>query len=154
MPDLLKRFTLTPIEHTLDLHGATVKLATNSQILADRLLSVLPCRKAEPSPTPDFVWRVVVEGYSDFEGPETTPVGHRVSHDGLAFVTIGEKSFLASDLHSREGVSFISDTIASNEKLFHQYFLPGFIALVKESLESPVLALHRKPDNSGGQQNW
>jgi hypothetical protein len=149
MPDLLKRFTPTPIENMFDLRGATVKLETNSQVLADRLLCSLRRRVSETSTVPDFVWRIVVEPDGEFE-VRGMASDHRLSHQGLSFVTIGQKSFLASDLQTREGVAFISENIASNETLFRQYFLPELIALVKESLEGAVRMSREESNKSCG----
>jgi len=137
VPDLLKRFTPTPIANAFVLHGATVRVATNFPMLADRLQSILPRAVSEASTEPDFVWRVVVEPDNEVEGWAMPSCGLRLSHNGLAFVSMGQKSFLASDLEARQGISFISESIASDERLFRQYFLPGIIALVKESLEQP-----------------
>jgi hypothetical protein len=135
MPDLLRRFTLTPLENTFDLHGVSVKVATNSQVLADRLLRALPLSAAKIPTAPGFIWRVVVEPEDDLESQAMAPSGYRMSHEGLAFITIGQKHFLACDLQAHEGISFVSENIASDERLFRECFLPGFTTLVKESLE-------------------
>lgn len=61
---------------------------------------------------------------------------YRQSRDGLAFASIGRKSFLACDLQTRQGVSFISESLVLEEKLFQQHFLPTLTALLTESLDT------------------
>jgi hypothetical protein len=143
--DALRRFTPTLIESSFALHRATVSVATNCQFLADRLLDAFASPDREPMAAPVFVWRVVVESDDDLE-LGTDPVGsRRLSLDGLAFVSIGQRSFLACDLQVRQGVSFMSKRFVYDETLFRQYFLPALTSLVIESTEAlreprPVVA--------------
>lgn len=138
MPDVLKRFVPTPVESAFELHGATVRVATNCRLLADRLLRAFGRSTRGVLNAPAVAWRVVVEPDDTLEVAPESLDGHRLSHGGLAFVTIGPKNFLACDLQGREGVAFISLSLAHDEKLFQQYFLPALVSLLNESLQVPL----------------
>jgi hypothetical protein len=87
---------------------------------------------------PDFFWRVVAETEDDF-APHPEPVSvQRLSHDGLSFVNIGRNSFLACDRHARRGVSFISQSLVTDENRFSRYFLPALISLMGEAIKASL----------------
>ena len=130
--DALRRFTPTPFQNSFKVHGTTVSVATNCQLLADRLLGALVPSEDLESP-PAFGWRVVVESNDDHEIDIESLSSHRLCQNGLALVTIGQKSFLAWDLEKHEGVSFVLDGFVYSERLFQQYFLPALISLPRES---------------------
>jgi hypothetical protein len=132
--DALRRFTPTRFTTTFELHGAAVMVATNSQFLADRLVEVLPSPALTDPPA--FSWRIVVEPDCQLElGTES--YSSRLSHDGLAFVSMGQRNFFACDFQAREGVSFISERFVCDERLFHEYFMPTLISLLNDSLDAP-----------------
>lgn len=134
--DALRRFTPTRFTTTFELHGAAVMVATNSQFLTDRLVEAL----ASPSLTdsPAFSWRIVVEPDCELELGTESHSSHRLSHDGLAFVSMGQRNFFACDFQAREGVSFISERFVHDERLFHEYFVPTLISLLNDSLDAPL----------------
>jgi hypothetical protein len=133
IPDLMKRFTETPFEIVLGLSGRSIRVQTNSQAIADQLQRTLSPCASNALDMPDFVLRVVVEFDDDLD-PERAPTIHRLSHDGLSFVSLGQKSFVACDRQGREGICFISQNLVSDEKQLSGHFLPTVISLVKESL--------------------
>jgi hypothetical protein len=132
--DLLKRFTRTPLEVAFELSGTTIRSATNSQVVRDRLRTFLPSAKAHCDAR--LFWRIVVE--PDHEACDESPSVHRMSHGGLAYVRIGRRSFLAFDWQAHQGVSFISENLASNERMFSQYFLPALMSLLNESIKASL----------------
>jgi hypothetical protein len=133
--DALRRFTPTEFTSTVELNGATVMVATNNQFLADRLCEALAFPAVADSPV--FSWRVVVEPDGELEFGSEPLSSHRLSHDGLAFVSIGQRNFFACDLQAREGVSFISERFVYDKMFLHEYFVPTLISLLKESLDAP-----------------
>ena len=134
--DLLKRFTPTPFEVTFELSGATIHLATNSDVMRDRLRMFQPSAKAESQRNARSLWRIVVE--PEGEAYDESPSVHRLSHGELAFVRIGHTSFLAYDRQARQGISFISENLVRNEKMFRQCFLPALMSLLNESREASL----------------
>jgi hypothetical protein len=76
--DLLKRFTPTPLEVTFELSGATIHLATNSDVMRDRLRMFQSSAKAESQRNAWSLWRIVVE--PEREAYDESPSVHRLSH--------------------------------------------------------------------------
>jgi hypothetical protein len=133
IPDLMKRFTETPFEIVSELSGRRIRVETNSQAVADQLQRALsPCTPSALH-APDFVLRVVAELDDDLD-LERDPTIHRLSHDGLSFLSLGQKSFLACDRQAREGICFISQNLLTDEKQLSSYVLPALISLVTESI--------------------
>jgi hypothetical protein len=133
--DLIKRFTETPLETMLGLFGTNIRLETNCQAVADQLRRALTSCTTSALVAPDFILRVIAESEDDPEF-ETVPTVHRLSHNGLSFVSLGYKSFLACDRQARQGISFISQNLVTDEKRFSQHFLPALISLLTESIEA------------------
>ena len=134
--DLLKRFTPTPLEVTFELSGATIHLATNSDVMRDQLRMLEPSAKRESLRNERLFWRIVVE--PEREAYDESPSVHRLSHGELAFVKVGHTSFLAYDRQARQGISFISENLIRNEKMFRQCFLPALMSLLNESVEASL----------------
>lgn len=134
--DLLKRFTPTPLEVTFELSGATIHLATNSDVMRDRLRMFQSSANAESQRNAWSLWRIVVE--PEREAYDESPSVHRLSHGELAFVKVGHTSFLAYDRQARQGISFISENLIRNEKMFRQCFLPALMSLLNESVEASL----------------
>jgi hypothetical protein len=132
-PDLMKRFTETPFQIVLGLSGRRIRVETNSQAVADQLQRTLTPSASSAFQTPDFVLRVVVESDDNLD-LERAPTIHRLSHNGLSFVSLGQKSFLACDRQGGEGICFISQNLVTDEKQLSSYVLPAVISLVKESI--------------------
>ena len=131
--DFLRRFTATPSRATLTVDGARVVVSTNRRFLADRLQDAWGSSAPESEVGSVFNWRIVVEP-DDYLQAEVTS-GHHLSHDGLALITIGQNSFLACDLRTREGVGFIPQCLVNNEDLFQGNLLPALKALVRAAVE-------------------
>ena len=134
--DLIKRFISTPIETTFELNGGSIRLQTNCQAVADHLRRALPPRTASALDAPELVLRVVAESDEEPEF-EAAPTVHRLGHNGLSFVSLGHKSFLACDRRARHGISFISESLVRDEKIFGQFFVPALLSLLSELIEAP-----------------
>ena len=133
--DLIKRFTETPFEAMLSLSGTSIRVETNCRAVIDQLgCALAPC-PAGPLAVPDFVLRVVAESDQDFD-PGLTSCIHRLSRNGLSFISLGQKSFLACDRQARQAISFVSENLVTDEGRFSQYFLPALVSLLKDSIET------------------
>ena len=131
--DFLKRFTATPSTVTLTVDGVRVLVSTNRRFLADRLWDALGSTAPESEVGSVFNWRIVVEPDDHLQAEATS--GHHLSHDGLALITIGQNSFLACDLRTREGIGFIPQCLVNNEDLFQGNLLPARKALVRAAVD-------------------
>jgi hypothetical protein len=130
--DLVNRFALTHLQCTFNVSGKVISLATNCPDLLSRIANLAPeCAEADVGQL-DCSWRIVTE-------PETGEVlksvalsSRYVSDDGISFVTIGQRSFLAYDERTRRGISFLSEGLVRDPTLFVETFLPGFLSLLPE----------------------
>ena len=133
--DFLRRFTATPSRATLTVDGVRVVVSTNRRFLADRLQDVWGSAAPESEVGSVFNWRIVVEPDDHLQAEVTR--GHHLSHDGLALITIGQHSFLAGDIRTREGIGFIPQSLVYNEDLFQLHFLPALNALIHAAIDIP-----------------
>jgi|ERR1700733_2482582 len=130
--DLVNRFALTHLQRTFKVSGKVISLATNCLDLLNQIANLATeCEEIDVG-HPDCSWRIVTE-------PETNGVlksaalSYRyVSDDGISFVTIGQRSFLAYDERTRKGISFVSEGLVRDPTLFVETFLPGFLSLLPE----------------------
>jgi hypothetical protein len=115
--DLIKRFTETSLETKFWLPGTSICVQTNCQAVADQLVRALA-----PSTTnaPDFVLRIVAESEEDVEPGPASGI-HHPGHNGLSFISLGQKSFLACDRQARRGICFIPQSIVTDEVRFSQH---------------------------------
>ena len=129
--DLVNRFALTHLQRTFNVSGKVVSLATNCPDLLSRIANLAPeCREAEVGQL-DCSWRIVTEPEMD-EVLKSALRSRYVSDDGISFVTIGRRSFLAYDDRTRRGISFVSEGLIRDPTLFVETFLPGFLSLLPE----------------------
>jgi hypothetical protein len=135
--DFIKRFTPTPVETVVELSGTRIRLETNCQAAADQLRRAFAPCTAHTLNAPDFVLRLVAESEDEFEF-ESGPVVYRLSHDGLSFISLGHKSFLACDRVGRRGISFISESLVKDEKMFEQFMVPALRSLLNEFIDAPL----------------
>jgi hypothetical protein len=133
--DPLRRLTPTPFKATFTVDGISVVVSTNLQFLSDRLQDTWGSAAPERAGGCVSDWRVVVELNDHLQAESTS--SHHVMHDGLALITIGQNSFLACDVRTREGVGFIHQCFVSNEDLFQRNLLPPLIALIKAAVDIP-----------------
>ena len=133
-PDLIKRFSVTPFAAVLTLNGVSVRVATNDQLLLDRLQCVSDTTGTGSGLVPRAEWRIVVEEDDADADAEFALEGF--THGGLSFVRIAHRSFLAGDLGARCGISFLDKTVIRNEQLFEQYFLRALTSLLGEMKEA------------------
>jgi hypothetical protein len=129
--DLVNRFVLTPIQGTFNLSGKVISVATNCPDLLSRIANLAPECGAAGVGQLDCSWRIVTEPEAD----EVTPLAlnsRYVSDDGISFVTIGRRSFLAYDERTRRGISFVSEGLIHDPTLFVETFLLAFRSLLPE----------------------
>jgi len=128
--DLVKRFAVTPLQSMFNWSGKVISLATNSSILLNRIANLAPQCAETSGAQIDCSWRIVTEPEGD-EGLEFDELSSRyVGNEGMSFVTIGQRSFLAYDETARKGISFVSERFVRDPSLFVEAFLPGFASLL------------------------
>src|ERR1700678_441473 len=107
--DLVNRFALTYLQSTFNMFGNVISLATNSPDLLSRMANLATeCEQADIG-QPDRSWRIVIEPETDEVLKPAALNSRYVSDDGISFVTLGQRSFLAYDARTRKGISFVSE---------------------------------------------
>ena len=130
--DLVHRFAVTHLHCTFNVFGKVISLATNSQALLNRIANLAPeCDEANV-PQPDCCWRIVSEPDADAVLKSPALSSRCVSDDGISFITIGRRSFLAYDERTQSGISFLSEELVRDPTLFIETFLPCFLSLLPE----------------------
>jgi len=134
--DQIDRSSETPLTARFRLCGVEVDLSTNDLAIIDRLQNLLPSSTASTRSRVISAWRIVVEELEDaFEWHEPLSV-HSLKEQGIAFIAIGPKSFLAYDWETRRGVSFCSANLVRDEARFMHYFVPSLFAILEQSRET------------------
>lgn len=131
-PDLLRRFTSTPHAADVCLMERAIRMESSNVLILERALRATKIYGVPRSRRPEFLWRLVSEADSQLKPP--WPEMTAFSHQGLSFVNIGQQSFLAVDLESREGVGFLAEELAKDEMGFDRRFLSMLCALTAPAL--------------------
>ena len=128
--DLVNRFAVTHLQCTFNVSGKVISLATNCPDLLSRIANLAPkCGEADAGRL-DCSWRIVTEPETDEVLKSVSLSSRTVSDDGISFVTIGQRSFLAYDERTRRGISFLSEGLVRDPTLFVETFLPSFLSLL------------------------
>jgi hypothetical protein len=130
--DLVNRFALTPRQSTFNLSGRVISLSTNCPDLMSRMANLAPEYEDAGFGQPDCSWRIVTEPETDGVLKSVALTCRYVSDEGISFVTIGQRSFLAYDERTRKGISFVSEGLVREPTLFVEAFLPCFLSLLPE----------------------
>lgn len=128
--DLVKRFTSTPREVVFSLNGSLLRVASNSQMVLNRLQSESAAPEADSQHDPIMNWRIVVEEHANASDDEF--IHHAFAYSGLSFIRITNQGFLSIDRKTRCGISFVTANLVEKDHLFRQYFLPAFISMIGE----------------------
>jgi hypothetical protein len=132
--DLMNRFTETPLDAVLWLSGISIRVETNCQAVVDQLERAHTPSMESAGDAPDFLLRVVAES-EDFDLGLASGIYH-LSHDGLSFISLGQKSFLPCDRQTHQAMCFISQNLATDDAQFSQQFLAARLSLLAESIET------------------
>jgi hypothetical protein len=133
--DPVKRFAETSLETMLWLSGASTRAQTNCQAVANQLGRALAPSTTRALDASDFVLGVVAESEEDVKPVSASRI-HNLSCDGVSFISLGQKSFLACDREAGRGICFIPQNLVTHEARFNQHFLPALISLLKDSIET------------------
>jgi hypothetical protein len=129
--DPLRRFTPTPHVVHIRVMRRTIRLETNSRKVLTQVRRAFECRE-NPHEAPQFVWKIVSENKDCLKLP--WPEMTAFSDGNLRYVNIGQRSFIAVDLESREAVSFVSEELATDDVGFSGVFLATLFYLTASAL--------------------
>jgi hypothetical protein len=136
--DPLRRLTLTPHVADLPVMGRTIRLETNSPTVLKRTLQLFERYRGSSMGIPDFLWKIVSESNPQMRPP--WPQISAFSGDGLRFVNIGQRSFLAIDLEAREAVAYLAEGLVADGAGFACPFIDTLFCMTAGALR--LTALH------------
>ncbi len=130
--DPLRRLTATPLVADLRVMGRIVRLESNSQTIFDGFNKLFKRSKDSATAQPDFIWRLVGErnGHEGRPWPEMSAF----SGDGLRYVNLGQRNFVAVDLNTRKAVAFLSEELAMDQVGFSSVFVATLFDLTASAL--------------------
>jgi len=128
VPDMLRRFTATPLRCQLLLDGSRLALETNSQLLFNKLTDLHSIKTQSPS----VFWRVVVE--ENGLGRAGGSVVHGIGEDTEPWVLFGDGSFLAFDAKHGLGIGFLSNALLQEDGFVSTLFLPQLARLQRSAI--------------------
>jgi hypothetical protein len=80
-------------------------------------------------------WRQLAESMEDIE-PGPASGMHYLAHDGLPFISLEQKSFLACDRETRQGCVSIAQNLVAEERQFSRHFRAALISVLTEPVET------------------
>jgi hypothetical protein len=116
-PDLLRRCTPTPHGVDLLVMERTVRLESNSLTVVESALGFFARHQGQSPGAPEFLWRIVSE-----EDPQMDQAGVALSafsDRAIRFANISQRTFLAVDLETREGIGFVAEQLVEREPKLH-----------------------------------
>jgi hypothetical protein len=115
-PDLLRRFSSTPLAANLRLMGRTVRIETNDDAVLELAWKFFERYQDGTPGAPEFTWRLISE--PDPKAQSAVVHVSAFSDPGLQYVNIGQGNFLAVDLDRREAIGFLSESFFQDEPRF------------------------------------
>ncbi len=136
--DPFRRFTPTPFGADLRVMERTVRLETNSPTVLEQTRRIFECYGRSSTAQAEFLWRIVTE-----KGPRRSPPWPELaafSDDGLRYVNLGQRNFLAVDLEARHAVGFLAEELANEELGFACIFLATLFDMTAGALRLTPLS--------------
>lgn len=137
--DLLRRFTETPHVVDLQLMRRTVRLESNHPSVVELALKFFERHQYGAARQAEFIWRLVCE--PDARVQSTAVSLSAFSDAGLRYVNFGQRSFLAVDLETRQGIGFLAECYFDGEaRLRHRPPLDILFCMTAASLGLTALS--------------
>ena len=133
-PDPTKRLTTTPLAAELCAAGCAVRLETNNAAILWLVASCLRPRSQYHPVHTRFLWRLVSDDDAGIHGSAESFSG--ASADGLQFINMGQRGFMAMDAAARCAVGFLSKELLNDVDRFRNLVLARLIMLTETALRS------------------
>lgn len=130
--DLLRRFTAT--HHAIDLAvmDRKIHLETNDARFAQQMLQVFQRCSSHASTGPDYVWKLVAEDAPAVALDWLPMCAFSSGH--LRYASFGMRSFIASNLASREVVGFLPSKLVEDRLGLTSVFLGTLVPFLSSAL--------------------
>jgi hypothetical protein len=135
--DPLRRFGATCMRADVQLMGRHIRIETDNPAILSQVRKVLGRSEPATGP-PQYLWRIV--GESGDESDRAWPAMTAFSHGSLRYVSLGQRSFAAADLHAHEAVCVLNGSLCEDEIRFPTLCLASMLRL-----SAPALGLIAAP---------
>lgn len=124
-PDIIGRFTPTPLVADLRAMNCAIRLETNSPVILERVRRVFDGMSSRGSPSQSFLWRLVSDAGADSDLQWAAPSVFSV--DGLHLENVGQHTFFAVDAEVRLAVGFVAERLV-NSSGFEKFFAARLVS--------------------------
>jgi hypothetical protein len=131
--DPLRRFRATCLRSDVQLMGRHLRIETDSTVVLKRIVETFNPAQVIPKGPPQFVWRIASESR---ESRASWPCLTAFCQGSLRYINLGQFSFAAADLQSREAVGVLPESLCEDEIGFSTVFLASLL-----HLSAPALGL-------------
>jgi hypothetical protein len=136
--DPLRRFTSTPHATVLRLMQRSLRLETNNPAVLAFALKFFERHQHGKIGQPEFLWRIVCESDPRVRSTAVQPTAF--SDQGLRYLNIGQRGFLALDLDRREAMGFLADVFLEGKPGPRHPPLDILVCMTASSLGLTVLS--------------
>ena len=131
-PDLIRRFTPTPLVADLGVAGGAIRLETNNQMILQQVTKALERYRRTETKQELFLWRLVSDNDAGLQPP--WPDASTLSADDLYLINMGQRSFLAGDRSARCAIGFVAEALLEDEIGFEESFLTKLLSMTFDIL--------------------
>ena len=115
-PDLLRRFSATPLTINMRLMGRTIRVDSNNSALLTLAQEFFSSHQYGAPTDAEFVWKLICEADMSFQSTDV-PLS-AFSDLQLAYVNVGQRGFMAVDHARREAVGYLSEAFLGDDARF------------------------------------
>ena len=134
-PDIIRRFTPTPLVADLRAMNCAIRLETNSPAVLQQVCDAVGGRRSSETAPQRFLWRLVSDVGADSHLPWSAPSGF--SANGLLLENIGQHNFFAVDAEARIAVGFVAEGLV-NDPEFEKRFAARLVSATLAAFETAI----------------
>lgn len=132
-PDILRRFTATPLRASLRLKDCEVRLETNSPAILRQISDVVGESSSSGTSSCHFLWRLISDEDAELGAP--WPAASVLSADGLHLEHVGLRTFFAVDSEARLAVGFVAEGLL-NDPGFERFFAARLVSATSAIIDT------------------
>jgi hypothetical protein len=132
-PDILRRFTPTPLLADLRMMNGVIRLETNSPAILRQAREAAAGQSPLVTAPRRFLWRLVSNALADSHLPSAVPSA--ISAHGLHLENVGQHNFFAVDAEARIAVGFVTEELV-HDRGFVDLFLARMVSATAAALET------------------
>jgi hypothetical protein len=130
--DLYRRFAPIPLAAELNVMGRRILLETNSPTVLRHTRRAFQRYEELPAGPRQFHWKLISDPSSDLQPPLSRRVGF--SDEGIRFINLNQRAFLAIDLLQQEAIGFLPEGLANDEMSFLSPFLSDLFDMTSAAM--------------------